>query len=300
MLILWGKIGTRMNHLWDGCCYRGQSGTRQKGDLHMFRIIIPIDGTERSLRAVDLVKMLYLPEEADITLLNVQPRVMEIYTSGRQEEVKQLKMGVFDIASRVLAGYKIKKEILFGTPAEKILSYADETQADIIMMTKSTRDGWKNFTGSVAAHVMRNAGCFVMFAPEKKEVQAGKKQMKHMSSMSGTVTLKGQMNLWTDECLLPVREGECTYKISVKEGRLRFNHLSFDTEDCLWNLPPHGSQRAHYELREGMTCEIAVDIAVVSGRPDQIKIVNPSIMAPLTFEYQIWFSSQEERDSIAE
>lgn len=133
----------------------------------MKKILLPVDGSERSRQTVELVKTLYGFDTVEITVVIVRED-LEVMRSAydlnvAKEEVKPFLDGILT----QLEGYSVTERVLFGRAGEEILNYAHDNDIDIIIMTKSTRSGWSRIIGSVAMHVVKYAKCIVMIVPEE-------------------------------------------------------------------------------------------------------------------------------------
>lgn len=132
----------------------------------MKKILIPLDGTERSMHSIDLVKNLYNKDEVEITLLyikeDVKSMIMEEDLAAAEKDMQK----VATPAIKELAGYKLNCEFGLIDPGSEIVKRAMMNSIDIIVMTKSTKKGLTRMIGSVTSYVVRNAPCIVMIVPE--------------------------------------------------------------------------------------------------------------------------------------
>ncbi|WP_300359606.1 universal stress protein [Fusobacterium sp.] len=132
----------------------------------MKKILIPLDGTERSMHSIDLVKNLYNKDEVEITLLyikeDVKSMIMEEDLAAAEKDMQK----VATPAIKELAGYKVNCEFGLIDPGSEIVKRAMMNSIDIIVMTKSTKKGLTRMIGSVTSYVVRNTPCIVMIVPE--------------------------------------------------------------------------------------------------------------------------------------
>ena len=132
----------------------------------MKKILIPLDGTERSMHSIDLVKNLYKKDEIEITLLyikeDVKNMIMEEDLIAAEKDMQKMT----GPAVKELAGYKLNCEFGLIDPGTEIVKRAVMNSIDIIIMTKSTKKGLTRMIGSVTSYVVRNAPCIVMIVPE--------------------------------------------------------------------------------------------------------------------------------------
>ena len=132
----------------------------------MKRILIPLDGTERSMHSIDLVKNLYKKDEIEITLLYIKEDVKNMIMEDDLVAAEKDMQKMVAPAVKELAGYKLSCEFGLIDPGTEIVKRAVMNSIDIIIMTKSTKKGLTRMIGSVTSYVVRNAPCIVMIVPE--------------------------------------------------------------------------------------------------------------------------------------
>lgn len=132
----------------------------------MRRLLLPIDGSERSLKSIELVKSLYLPETVKVSIIMVREDLDAILEDDQLEVAKQETMPILLKAAESLDDYSVNCEVIPGKAGEEILNYAEEHYTDFIIMTKSTRHGWSRMIGSVSTYVVKYAKCIVVIVPE--------------------------------------------------------------------------------------------------------------------------------------
>lgn len=132
----------------------------------MKKIMIPLDGTDRSMHSIDLVKNLYRQDEVEIILLyikeDVNNMIMEYDLVAAEKEMQRM----VEPAVKELMGYDVTCEYGLIDPGSEIVKRAQMNNVDIIIMTKSTKKGLTRMIGSVTSYVVRNAPCIVMIVPE--------------------------------------------------------------------------------------------------------------------------------------
>ena len=132
----------------------------------MKKILIPLDGTERSMHSIDLVKNLYKKDEIEITLLYIKEDVKNMIMEEDLIEAEKDMQKMVAPAVKELAGYKLSCEFGLIDPGTEIVKRAVMNSIYIIIMTKSTKKGLTRMIGSVTSYVVRNAPCIVMIVPE--------------------------------------------------------------------------------------------------------------------------------------
>ena len=135
----------------------------------MKKFLLPIDGSPRSLRTIDMLKHTYRPDEAEITLVMVEfkdervemSKIFEKYTEDAQRKLDELAAS--------LEGYTVSTKMLFGNPGPEIVRYAQKEGFDLIMMTRSSR-GPITKLGSVATYIVKKApDCDLLIMREEPE-----------------------------------------------------------------------------------------------------------------------------------
>ncbi|MDO5734363.1 MAG: universal stress protein [Eubacteriales bacterium] len=134
----------------------------------MLKLLLPIDGSERSKRSVDWVKARYAPEDVEITLLLIREDLEEQRSREQFDLAKAELLPLLNEIAASLPEFKVKPEVRFGRAGEEILNYAKAENIDTIVMTKSTKEAWVRFIGSVTTHVVKYASCIVVIVPENK------------------------------------------------------------------------------------------------------------------------------------
>lgn len=135
----------------------------------MKKILLPIDGTQRSIEAAEFIADNFNPEDVEITTVTVREDYYAFaMTQTNAQRVIDETMPIFEPVEDILKGFKLTKKVLVGRKAgEEIVLFAKENDINTIVMTKSTKKGIKNFIGSVAAYVVRHSTCTIYSIPEK-------------------------------------------------------------------------------------------------------------------------------------
>lgn len=132
------------------------------------KILIPIDGSDRSLIALNYLKNNFKPEEVDVVLMHVR-EIVFINGMAVSEEVKDAEAIGKKILNNVrekVEEFNCEKEFSFGYAGDEIVRYAEENDVDIILMAKNTRKKFTALVGSVTAHVVKRAKCVMIIIPE--------------------------------------------------------------------------------------------------------------------------------------
>ncbi len=141
------------------------------------RILAPTDFSEPSYEALDLAVELAQHFGAELYLLHVVPP-LHVVPVPVNVEIPLYEMEMREAAQRSmqeLIEQRIPKEmtvfssVIWGDPADEIISYQKEKEIDLIVIATHGRGGWKRFVfGSVTEKVVRHPTCPVLTvnAPE--------------------------------------------------------------------------------------------------------------------------------------
>jgi nucleotide-binding universal stress UspA family protein len=132
------------------------------------KIVIPLDGSELAERALDYVTGLAVASPVQVTLLHVctpdqsESGSSRFWTYLLEHAAQVLRSRLEEAASE---GSTVDSTVLFGHPAEEILTYAEKNKVGLIAMTTHGRSGVRRFAmGSVAARVARHSAVPVLLA----------------------------------------------------------------------------------------------------------------------------------------
>ena len=124
------------------------------------KILVPIDGTERSMHSLNFIKENYSPDKVELHIINVKELVF-IDGISMSDEIK-----TSDKARDVVSEFKTEASFTFGYAGDEIVRRAEELGIDIIVMTKSTKKGLTRIIGSCTAYVLKHAKCTLVIIPE--------------------------------------------------------------------------------------------------------------------------------------
>ena len=135
----------------------------------MKKILLPIDGSKRSTRTIDMLKHSYRPDEAEVTLVMVEFKDERVEMSKVFEKYTEEAKHQLDELAKTLEGYTVHTELLFGSPGPEIIRYAKKEKFDLIMMTRSSRGPLQKL-GSVASYIVKKApDCDLLIMREAEE-----------------------------------------------------------------------------------------------------------------------------------
>lgn len=137
----------------------------------MKKLVLPIDGTKRSLQTITWVANNYKPEDTEITIIMVADAVTELDLKQKYSSATHYMITTLQRDAKLLEdkGFHVSLEALFGDPGKKIIEYTKNNKTDAIVMTKSTKDNWFDSIGSVTNYIVKYATCLVSIIPENKE-----------------------------------------------------------------------------------------------------------------------------------
>lgn len=142
------------------------------------KVLVPLDGSEKSLHSLNWLKKFFTKDEAEVTLLNVielsayVPQMSslgesplydfsDLYEISKKRSAETLEEG-----EKRLEGYRVTKLSLEGQSGDMILDTAKEGGFDMIIMTKSSVMGLSRLIGSVTSKVVRDSEVAVVVIPE--------------------------------------------------------------------------------------------------------------------------------------
>lgn len=142
--------------------------SRAHHELEIKRILVPVDFSEPSKRALDYAISVASEFDAELILLHVvqpypilpdlpAPTVELTAILGREADTKLKKL------ADAVKAVAVKRLVRFGNPAREIADEAKKQDADLIIINTHGRTGFAHlFIGSVAELVVRLAKCPVL------------------------------------------------------------------------------------------------------------------------------------------
>lgn len=150
------------------------------------KVILAIDGTEQSQKAVALAGSLALSESDELHVVSVVdmalPTVFDV-ASGPPPAPAELEEAAREAAERHVSeavaklrgvfgngGVKIVTEVLYGSPDRRIVETAERLSADLIVVGSHGYNRWERMLlGSVSDAVVHHAPCAVLIARTEEE-----------------------------------------------------------------------------------------------------------------------------------
>ena len=122
----------------------------------MKRVLLPIDGSDRSRRTIRMLKTLYSPGDVKVILATVVAREERLDSDYIRKRWKDSSDEIFGAVLPQLEGWDAETVLLEGSPGAEIVRYAETADIDQIIMTRSSRGPLRKL-GSVAAYIVRRA-----------------------------------------------------------------------------------------------------------------------------------------------
>ena len=122
----------------------------------MKNVLLPIDGSVRSLRTIDMVKQICDPRQVTVTMVMVLPDQMQIDGQFERERIRRKAEQEMETFAALLEGWTVDTVLLRGNPGPEVVQFAREKGYDTLIMTRSSRGPLQKL-GSVATYIVRNA-----------------------------------------------------------------------------------------------------------------------------------------------
>jgi nucleotide-binding universal stress UspA family protein len=165
-----GPVASRLVEHANGCVLIGRVPPQDRQP----RILVPVDGSDGSEQALDMLSSFFNLESADVTLLHVIESLWlpEDENGEPQEGADQVKLELRREAetlltqarSRVLPYHSgVSTLVREGVPANEILSAADQGDYDLVVVGATEASDLKHqVLGSVSSKIAWNAPCSVL------------------------------------------------------------------------------------------------------------------------------------------
>jgi nucleotide-binding universal stress UspA family protein len=135
------------------------------------KFLVPVDGSENSLRALDAAIFLSKKIEAYITALHVMEKTPTVYIHP-QKELEHLLEGFRKESEKILENCKeigkknateIQTVLMEGDAASKIIQYSEKANFDTIIMGHRGSGRFKEMVlGSVTQKVLHQMKCSIL------------------------------------------------------------------------------------------------------------------------------------------
>lgn len=252
----------------------------------MKKILVPLDGTIRSLAVFDQIKRSFPPDKFELFLIMIHDSFEYTLTRIESDKVlKEMEEKLNSIAEN-LTDYTVHKRVTGGKPGPRIIEYAEEIKPDLILMTRSTGPGVTKGIGSTAKYVLSRARYGVYFVNGAKDPNSSEYRGLVYKKASSVVNLRGQLSQKHSECLLPIAYGKLVYRIDVTRGRVRFIHRAYNEKTNEWDICPEGGLEENIEISAGEVADITIEVRP-NKKPDRVRVVNRGMKTEAVFAYDI-------------
>ncbi|BBN98507.1 universal stress protein [Sporolactobacillus terrae] len=144
--------------------------------MRMYKILVPVDGSDPAMRAVDeALAIASGKKEAEITLLYVSPSPVyfpfysmvgpSLDADVKEVEEREGNQMLDDIIAKAVApkSVTLRKKHLYGIAAQEICDYASDTKKNMIVMGHRGMGAFGQvMLGSVSNKVLQLASCPVL------------------------------------------------------------------------------------------------------------------------------------------
>jgi nucleotide-binding universal stress UspA family protein len=133
-------------------------------------ILVPIDGSENALKALEYAAAIAREANAKITLLYVLERSL---FRSKTEEAKKMGALILSRSANEVKGIELYQRLEFGKPGKIITQMADKEDYDLIVMGSKGQGARMRFLlGSVSSHVIHYANRSVLIVPKSETIAA--------------------------------------------------------------------------------------------------------------------------------
>lgn len=135
------------------------------------KILVPVDGSDNSYRALDAALFLSEKLGSNITVIHVMEDVPVLYIESQKllsellENYKKEKQDILSKCSEIATkkGVTIKTVLLQGNPSSIILDFSKKEKYDIVIMGSRGMGKFKEIIlGSVSSKIVHHSSCPVM------------------------------------------------------------------------------------------------------------------------------------------
>ncbi|MBO5513580.1 MAG: universal stress protein [Mogibacterium sp.] len=259
----------------------------------MKKILLPLEDTERSLKALHYTRKHYPPSDAELVLMMVDERLgYSVKSEAETQALKELDEKL-ELIIQTLEDYKVSTVSAVGKAGIRITRTAREIGADLIVMTKSSKADMLSSIGTTTEYVINNAPCDVVIISEAANSRNEYRGLVYRTA-NGLVNLRGQLGDKQSECLLPSVNQDCIYHIDVTVGKIRFFHTAYNPDTRNWDLPPKPGQEVTLDIAAGESKDILVMADSTDGKADRIRIVNRDMKKEAVFSFNITAAEKDE------
>ncbi|NLY09653.1 MAG: universal stress protein [Tissierellia bacterium] len=132
----------------------------------MKKILVPIDGSEVSLRAVEFAKSMFQLQDKTITIFSVIPNSVNYYITNAEllDQISEASSSkTEELLQNIVKGFeglpgRVNYHYTMGDPAAEIIRFAEDNDYDIIVMgSRGLGSISKTILGSVSTKVLHRS-----------------------------------------------------------------------------------------------------------------------------------------------
>lgn len=259
----------------------------------MKRILLPLEETDRSLKALHYITRNYSPDDAEVVVMMVDDTVGYSVRSEAEAAALSDLDEKLELIKASLEGFKVYTRSAVGKAGARIVRAARDTGSDLIVMTKSSKDDMLSSIGSTTDYVINNAPCDVVIVCETVNKKDEYRGLVYRTA-TAVVNLRGLLGNKQSECLLPSVNVDCIYHFDMTVGKVRFYHTKYNPETRNWDLPPLPGQDFARDMVAGESVDILVKADSTDGKADRIRIVNRDMKKEAVFTFRISAAPKQE------
>ncbi|KUO41739.1 MAG: hypothetical protein APZ16_03825 [Candidatus Hadarchaeum yellowstonense] len=131
-----------------------------KKGMRMSKILVAVDGSKHSQKALDYAAQLALKYKASVTLMNV---AQTVYPFLKADAVKSIGELIVSSAAKRVKDLKINRRVEIGDPAKTIIEVVKSENYDLIALgSRGLNPAEKFLLGSVSDRIAEHAQCSVL------------------------------------------------------------------------------------------------------------------------------------------
>lgn len=130
------------------------------------KVLIPVDGSKRSLEAIDYAQNIISTDGAEFHLINIV-EMNYIIQEDLQKELFKISDKILEDAKKHVKKHRVVKKSIVGVPYKDIIDYAEVNNIDFIVMTRMGMNAIQRYViGSVTSKVVSHSHIPVLVIPE--------------------------------------------------------------------------------------------------------------------------------------
>ena len=140
--------------------------------MKKIKVLVPLDGIERSMHSIKFLKGFFNKEDISVTLMNVMEIILTddmmipMPIPNEFDYLTNDSKLILDKAIKELEGYEVEEFSILGYAGDEILKKSEKESYDVIVMTKCSKKGLYRIIGSVTSKVVRNSKVSVIVIPD--------------------------------------------------------------------------------------------------------------------------------------